>query len=104
MSFETWSLSPVTPPPTMLHLLILPKEFSNWEQNIQIYEPIEVILIQTTISGGWANGQQDKEELNSLPAIYATPQFNTYPSQKHVALEDSKLLVSQAFFKKSKFL
>lgn len=32
----------------MTHLLMLPKQFSNWKSNVQICEPMGVILIRTT--------------------------------------------------------
>lgn len=35
-------------PPTRTHFLILPKQLINWGLRMQIYEPLGVILIQTT--------------------------------------------------------
>lgn len=36
-------------PVTWSHLLILPKQFTNWGPNVQRYDkPVEAILIQTT--------------------------------------------------------
>lgn len=44
LPFET---SKPNPPPMRPQLQILPKQSTNWETNIQIYQLVEAVLIQT---------------------------------------------------------
>lgn len=48
-SFETLKPTPSDkPPPKKPRLLILPKQFHQWEARMEIYEPVGAIPIQTT--------------------------------------------------------
>lgn len=50
-AFELKALPSVTHLFQQGHLLILPKQSTNWEQGIQIYEPVRAILNQTIKEG-----------------------------------------------------